>query len=108
MKVKTLIAFAALTLSQTSFAAHYCNSSVEYLASEYNGVRAYTNTNGRTNDPMYIAYNDSQFSSIYASLVRAQSNGETVKIYILEEQDGDDAASCRDGVVDYIGSVHPL
>lgn len=108
MNVKTMIAFAVLTLPQTSFAAHYCNSKVEYIASEYNGVRAYTNTNGHTNDPMYVAYNDSHFSSIYASLVRAQSNGETVKIYILEEQDGDDAASCRDGVVDYIGSIHPF
>lgn len=62
----------------------------------------------RNNDKLTLAYQDSQFGQILERLAEAKDSGASVKIYILEEFNGDDAQSCSDGVTDYIGSVHRL
>ena len=58
------------------------------------------------NDKLTLAYQDTQFGQILEKLAEAKSLETPVKIYILEEFNGDDARSCSDSVTDYIGSVH--
>jgi hypothetical protein len=59
-------------------------------------------------DTLTLVYQDNQVGQILEKLVQARSWEQPLKIYILEEFDGDDAASCSDETTDYIGSVHNI
>lgn len=106
MSVLALVACA--TVSVSANAARYCNSYVDSIRVTSQGVKVYTSNsyNNVQQDPMDLFYADSSFTSILQKLSQAQANNSVVKIYILEEFDGDDGYRCDDGVTDYIGSVH--
>ena len=106
LKALTFTACAAMSLSAS--AARYCYSYVDSIRVTSTGVTVFTSSswNNARQDTMTLSYQDSSFSSYLQKLSQAQASNSEVKIYILEEFDGDDASSCRDGVTDYIGSVH--
>lgn len=61
-----------------------------------------------SNDVLTLSYQDDNFGKILEKLAQAKNWDQKVRIYILEEFDGDDASSCSDGVTDYVGSVHNI
>ncbi len=115
MKVlkKTSVVISILTslfISADAAAATSCKVNIASIEYTNNDVRVrvwdYQTLQGR--DEFYLSYQDRNFGSILERLVQAKSNGTPLKIYILEEFNGDDSRSCKDGVPDYIGSAHNI
>ncbi|KZN34327.1 hypothetical protein [Pseudoalteromonas luteoviolacea] len=104
------LAFAAVAVA-SSFGASAATSCVAEIHSVTNTsrgvvVKAYNPTTWRSYDTLTISYQDPNLGSMLDKLTTANNFQLKVRIYILEEFDGDDARSCTDGVADYIGSVH--
>lgn len=104
----------ALTLSVccvaslSANAARYCYSYVDSIRITSTGATVFTSSswNNARQDPMTLSFQDSAFTKYLQKLSQAQASNSEVKIYILEEFDGDDGRRCDDGITDYIGSVH--
>ncbi|MCF2857601.1 hypothetical protein L1286_08975 [Pseudoalteromonas sp. SMS1] len=113
--MKTLIKNLAIAgtavisaMSFNAFAATSCLAEIHSVTNTSRGVvvKAYNPTTWRAYDTLTISYQDPNLGSMVDKLVTANNFQLKVRIYILEEFDGDDARSCTDGKPDYIGSVH--
>lgn len=97
-------------MSSSAVAATYCSVYVDNTQNQPNGVVVSTSniSSYSKNDPFIISYQDNRLGEYLNTLTNAKNNNTPLKIYILEEFRGDDAKDCRDGVTDYIGSIHSI
>ncbi|WP_392353229.1 hypothetical protein [Pseudoalteromonas sp. PB2-1] len=105
----SLVLFS-LGFMNNALAARSCSVYVKDITLEpykvqINTINSVTYNN---NDILTLSYQDENFDTILEKLVQAKNWELQVKVYILEEFDGDDANSCSDGVIDYVGSVHNI
>ncbi|WP_440056295.1 hypothetical protein ACSLBF_19495 (plasmid) [Pseudoalteromonas sp. T1lg65] len=100
---------SASLLSFHADAGRYCISRIDSITNTPSGivVRAHSPYSGAIYDPMELSYQDQNLGSILEKLAEALNSRKRVRVYILEEFNGDDGRNCTDGVPDYIGSVHP-
>jgi hypothetical protein len=105
---KALILFTASILSNVAIGAKFCIVNVDKVENKPQGIVVSTSNavTALNNDPLMVSYQDSKLGLYLSTLANAEDNQIVLKIYIEEEFEGDDAAGCRDGVIDYVGSIH--
>jgi membrane-anchored protein YejM (alkaline phosphatase superfamily) len=104
------VLLVSIIFSSNTFAAKFCILGVNDIVLKTNQIEVsvYDPVTFNSRDKLTIAYQDSQVGQILEKLAQSRNLEQPVKIYILEEFDGDDAISCSDGITDYIGSVHNI
>ncbi|MBQ4859296.1 hypothetical protein [Pseudoalteromonas sp. MMG007] len=108
--ISSVVIIGSFGFANDVLAARSCSVIVDDIQLNHPQVIVKT-TNSIThmaNDKLTLAYQDTQFGQILEKLVEAKGLETPVKIYILEEFNGDDARSCSDSITDYIGSVHRI
>ncbi|AZZ96099.1 MULTISPECIES: hypothetical protein [unclassified Pseudoalteromonas] len=107
-KLSLLAASAALVLSASANAAHWCEAFIERVVPNSMGITVYSTSayDGRTLDVMYKDYDDSNFGGIYMRALDAQKYRYKVRLYPVEAKGEEDGARCDDGVKDYLRTIY--